>query len=96
MSIINRETSKKTTSKKIIRFINNRIHLEEPEIRAAAVGTLSKFGVKYPELKEGIANLISLYKSEFLNKLKKYCINFISFHFIEFIFYLFFLIFLLT
>jgi len=32
--------------------------LEAPEIRAAAVGTISKFGVKYPEMKDNIVTLL--------------------------------------
>jgi coatomer protein complex subunit gamma len=34
---------------KVIRIVNNRIHLEESEIRAAAVGVLGKFAVNYPD-----------------------------------------------
>jgi hypothetical protein len=30
--------------KRAIRFINNRVYLEEPEIRAAAIGAIGKFG----------------------------------------------------
>ena len=58
MSIFNKEASKKAAPKKIIRFINNRIHLEDAEIRAAAIGTLGKFGLKYPDIKENIINLV--------------------------------------
>lgn len=58
LSILNREASKKAAPKKVIRFINNRIHLEDSEIRAAAIGTIGKFGLKYPELKDNIVNLL--------------------------------------
>jgi len=45
LGILNREASNRAAPKKIIRFINNRVHLEEAEIRAAAVGTIGKFGI---------------------------------------------------
>jgi hypothetical protein len=32
--------------------------LEEPEIRAAAIGTLGKFGLRYPELRDQMLKLI--------------------------------------
>jgi coatomer protein complex subunit gamma len=55
---LNREASKKAAPSKIIRFVNNRIHLEEPEIRAAAVGIIGKFGANYPTLKPSMVNLL--------------------------------------
>jgi hypothetical protein len=44
LGVINREAHKRHVPKRSIRFINNRIYLEEPEIRAAAVGAIAKFG----------------------------------------------------
>jgi len=45
----------KESPSKYVRFIFNRITLEEPEIRAAAVGTLGKFGLQFAQLREEIA-----------------------------------------
>ena len=58
LSILNREISKKAAPKRILRFINNRMNLEEPEIRASAVGTISKFGYAYPEMRDSIIDLL--------------------------------------
>lgn len=58
MSVINREAGKRLAPKRSIRFINNRVYLEEPEIRAAAVGTLGKYGQKYIDLRPNIQNLL--------------------------------------
>ena len=44
---------------KVVRIVNNRIHLEEAEIRAAAVGVLGKFAVNYPEHSNTVLPLIS-------------------------------------
>lgn len=51
MGILNREVSKKTCPTRVIRIINNRLHLEDAEIRAAAVGVLGKFLLYYPSEK---------------------------------------------
>ena len=58
LSILNREASKKGCSMKVVRIVNNRIHLEEAEIRAAAIGVLGKFAVNYPEQNGSIMPLI--------------------------------------
>ncbi|KRX03144.1 Coatomer/clathrin adaptor appendage, Ig-like subdomain [Pseudocohnilembus persalinus] len=58
LSILNKEASKKQAPLKIIRFINNRIHLEDAEIRAAAIGIIGKFGQNYPELRPSMINLL--------------------------------------
>lgn len=42
----------------MIRFINNRIHLEEPEIRAASIAAIGKFGLKYADQRLNILNLL--------------------------------------
>ena len=57
LSILNREASKKQCPTRVIRIVNNRLHLEDAEIRAAAVGVLGKFLLHYPNEK---ANLIEL------------------------------------
>ncbi len=43
---------------RFIRFINNRLILEDSEIRAAAVSTLGKFSLKYEELRENIKHIL--------------------------------------
>ncbi|KAL4445701.1 hypothetical protein ABPG74_006252 [Tetrahymena malaccensis] len=58
LSIINKESSKNTASLKMIRLINNRIHLEDSEVRAAAVGTISKFASKQQSVREQVIQLL--------------------------------------
>lgn len=58
LSIINRECTKKTVTLKMIRLINNRIHLEDSEVRAAAVGTIAKFAFRQPAVKDQVIELL--------------------------------------
>jgi len=57
LNIINREVTRGFAPTSIIRYVNNRLNLEEVEIRAAAVGTLFKYAVKYENLKGNILQL---------------------------------------
>lgn len=41
-----------------MRFINNRINLEEAEIRAAAIGTIGKLGINNEEVRESIRGIL--------------------------------------
>ena len=50
MNLLAREAENIANPFKMIRFINNRIVLENPDIRAAAVTTLGKFALSKPEL----------------------------------------------
>lgn len=42
----------------MIRLINNRIHLEDSEVRAAAVGTISKFALKQQSVRGQVIQLL--------------------------------------
>ncbi|CAD8045387.1 unnamed protein product [Paramecium sonneborni] len=59
LSILNREASKKQCPTRVIRIVNNRLHLEDAEIRAAAVGVLGKFLLHYPNEKVNLLELLS-------------------------------------
>ncbi len=41
-----------------VRYINNRLILEDSEIRAAAVSILGKFSLKYENLTKNIYNIL--------------------------------------
>lgn len=58
LSLINRESLQQYIPNRIIRQINNRIHLENSEIRAAALSIVGKMGQKYEDQKECMANLL--------------------------------------
>ncbi len=59
LNILNKEAANtKSNPAKYIRFINNRLNLEEAEIRAACVGTLGKFALNFPELKNDIIEIL--------------------------------------
>ena len=50
MNLLAREAENISNPFKMIRFINNRIVLENSDIRAAAITTLGKFALSKPDL----------------------------------------------
>jgi coatomer protein complex subunit gamma len=41
-----------------IRFVNNRITLENAEIRAASISTLGKFGIRFDEVRNQVKSIM--------------------------------------
>ena len=58
LSLLGKEGPKNPTPSKFVRFIYNRVLLEVPVVRAAAVSTLAKFAAKCENLRDSIMTLL--------------------------------------
>lgn len=59
LHLLGEEGPKMTNPSRYIRYIFNRVILESPEVRSAAVSSLSKFAAKCPSLSESVKTLLS-------------------------------------
>jgi coatomer protein complex subunit gamma len=58
LDLLGREGPKTATPSRYIRYIYNRIILENPLVRAAAIQALAKFGTLVPSLRENVVTLL--------------------------------------
>eukprot|EP00939_MAST-03C_sp_MAST-3C-sp1_P001790 g1790.t1 len=58
LHLLGNEASEAEKPAKFIRFVYNRVILEKPSVRAAAVSALAKFGAKVEELRPSVISLI--------------------------------------
>ena len=58
LHILGEEGTKTENPAKLIRFVYNRVILEKPNVRAAAVSALAKFGAKVESLRPSVVALL--------------------------------------